>query len=299
LDQVKEINHSVHFYHPLKKVGLINCKNCVLFFNVERKNMEPLIITATPNISWMQPHVPFPATAKDIADEAKLCYEAGAMVLHIHAEGQWIETIRAIRATCDIIIQCGMSSLPIPERMDVFKEKGDLVSIILNHHDESFTKTECNVLHLKDELKEYARLCGQSGVLPEFEVWHGGSIWNLNWMIQQKLINPPYITTLFFGWPGGTWSPATIEEYLYRLSMIPQGSICTVSIMGPEQIDIITAAILRGDHVRVGTEDYPFSRSGIIATTHQLVEETVRIALAVGRPLATIVQARKIIGLDS
>ena len=191
-----------------------------------------------------------------------------------------------------------MSSLTIPERMDVFKEKGDLISIILNHHDEVFANTECNVLHLKDELKEYALLCSQFGVLPEFEVWHGGSIWNLNWLIQHNLIKRPYVTTLFFGWPGGTWSPATIDEYLHRRTMITEGCVCTVSIMGPEQIDIITAAILRGDHVRVGTEDYPFNRAGSIATAHELVMETANIARAVGRPLATVKEARKIVGLN-
>jgi len=50
-----------------------------------------------------------------------------------------------------------------PERMEVYQEKGDMISIILNHHDEAFAETDCNVLHTKDELLEYARLCREYG----------------------------------------------------------------------------------------------------------------------------------------
>ena len=41
--------------------------------------------------------------------------------------------------------------------------------------------------------------------------------------------------------------------------------------MAPEQIGIAAAAIVQGDHVRVGTEDYPFDRAGSLAETHELV----------------------------
>ena len=259
--------------------------------------MDPLIIIATPNISWLNPEVKYPLTVEEIADEAVLCRQNGATVLHTHAEGKWVETLRAVRAKTDIIIQCGMSSLPIPERMEVYQEKGDMISIILNHHDEAFVQTECNVLHLKDELEEYARLCNQYGVRPEFEVWHAGSIWNLNYLIEKKLLTPPYITTLFFGWPGGTWSPPTVEEYLYRRSMMPEGCAINVSIMGKEQRDILAAAIIHGDHVRVGTEDYPFTHDGKIATCHELVKETADMARALGREVATVEQARRLTGL--
>jgi 3-keto-5-aminohexanoate cleavage enzyme len=259
--------------------------------------MDPLVIVATPNISWLHPEIKYPQTTEEIAAEAVLCREAGASILHTHAEGKWVEVLRAVRAKTNIIIQCGMSSLPIPERMDAYKEKGDMISIILNHHDEAFAQTECNVLHSKEELTEYAHLCKKYGVIPEFEVWHSGSIWNLNWMIAHRLLKPPYVTTLFFGWTGGTWSPPTVEEYLYRRKQMPQGCVCVVSIMEEHQIEIVAAAIMLGDHVRVGTEDYPFNRAGKPATCHELVAETAAIAKALGRPVATPKQARKMIGL--
>ena len=190
-----------------------------------------------------------------------------------------------------------MSSLPIPERMEVYRNKADMISIILNHHDEAFALTECSVLHSRSELAEYAQLNQTYSLIPEFEVWHAGSVWNLNYLITQGLLKPPYVTTLFFGWPGGTWSPPTVEEYLYRRKLLPTDCLCSVSIMGEGQRDILAAAILKGDHVRVGTEDNPFNRAGEVVATHELVRETAEIARTVGRPLATINEARKLIGL--
>lgn len=251
------------------------------------RGLEPLIITATPNISWLNPGVAYPRDPDSIAAEARRCEAAGASILHIHAEGQWRPVIRAIRQACGLVVQCGMSSLPIPERMEVFEERADMISVILNHHDEAFAETECLVLHPRTELEEYADLCARHGVVPEFEVWHSGSIWNLRHLIDAGRIRPPYVTTLFFGWPGGTWSPPTVDEYLHRRRLVPAEGIVTVSIMGEHQIEIVTAAITMGDHVRVGTEDNPFGRDGGVAATHELVAETAAIAAAVGRPLAT------------
>jgi 3-keto-5-aminohexanoate cleavage enzyme len=70
----------------------------------------------------------------------------------------------------------------------------------------------------------------------------------------------------------------------------------TVSIMGAKQRDIIAAAIMNGDHVRVGTEDYPYDRSGKLAATHTLVKEAAELSLSLGRPVATPAQARRILG---
>jgi len=260
--------------------------------------MDPLIIVATPNTCWLKPGVDYPKTPAAIAKEAKLCLENGAAVLHQHAEGQWKKVIRAVRASCDIIVQSGMSSLEIEDRMDCFREKSDMLSIILNHHDEVFTEVDCLKLHSRQELERYAQLCAKYRVAPEFEVWHSGSIWNLNHLIKKKLLRRPYITTLFFGWPGGTWSPPTVEEYRYRRRLLPPGCAVTVSIMHEDQIKILTAAILQGDHVRVGTEDYPYLKSGKLAKTHELVAEIASISRSLGRPVASVKQARKMLGLE-
>jgi 3-keto-5-aminohexanoate cleavage enzyme len=258
----------------------------------------PLIITATPNVCWLDPSVEFPETPEDMAAEARRCAEAGAAILHMHAD-DWPPAIAAVREATDMILQCGMSSRTPEARSDVFAGKADMISIITSHHDEAFAGLDVHVLHPREELLEYARLQGESGVRLEYEIWSTGSIWNLEWLIEHASLEPPYFTSLFFGWPGGAWSPPTVEEYEYRRRHLPAGSVATVSIMNERQIDIVSAAINTGDHVRVGTEDYPVGRNGRPATTHQLVAEVVELAHDLGREIATPEQARKITGVRS
>jgi 3-keto-5-aminohexanoate cleavage enzyme len=260
--------------------------------------MDPLIITATPNICWLRPDVEYPQTVSDLLEEATKCKKAGASVLHMHAENRWAETIRSLKNATDLILQCGMSSLEIKDRMEVFEQEADMISVIASHHDEAFAEVDTHALHPREELKDYAQLSGKYNVRLEFEIWHFGSIWNLNYLIDRNLVKPPFITTLFFGWPGGTWTPPTIQEYIYRKEYMPKGSTVTVSVMGKEQIQLLTSAILLGDHVRVGTEDYPYSKDGRIVSTHELVEEIAQIAQSIGRPIATIAEARRILGIE-
>jgi 3-keto-5-aminohexanoate cleavage enzyme len=257
----------------------------------------PLVITATPNVSWLHPEVDYPRTVESLVEEALRCQEAGASILHFHGEGYWSEAIDALRDETSLIVQCGMSSLPIPERMEVFEKRADMISIITSHHDEAFAELDVHVLHPREELAEYAELSRKHGVKLELETWHTGSIWNIEWMIQRGLLDPPYFTSIFFGWPGGSWSPPTVEEYLHRRRSLPRECVATVSAMGEEQFRLLVAAITLGDHVRAGTEDFPFDRHGNPATTHELVEQIAAVAHAVGRPVASPDQAREITGL--
>lgn len=259
--------------------------------------MDPLIITATPNICWLHPEVLYPSTPEEMTQAGRACQEAGAAILHFHAE-DWVTTLRLLRANTSMILQCGMSSQPIPQRMAIFEQRADMISIIDSHHDEAFAEVDTHALHPREELEEYARLSSQYGVRLEHEIWHTGSIWNLNYLIKKGLLEPPHITTLFFDWPGGSWTPATIEEYQYRRRFMPEGSAITVSIMGEHQKDILAAAILQGDNVRVGTEDYPFDHAGQPADTPTLIAETVTMAQALGRQVATPAQAREILKIS-
>ena len=163
-----------------------------------------------------------PATPEDMAAEARRCAEAGAAILHMHAD-DWPPAIRAVRGARDLIVQCGMSSRTAAERRDVFAEKADMISIITSHHDEAFVGVDVHTLHPREELLEYARLQAESGVRLEYEIWHAGAIWNLNWLIEHASLEPPYFTSIFFGWPGGSWSPPTVEEYAYRRRQLPAG----------------------------------------------------------------------------
>jgi 3-keto-5-aminohexanoate cleavage enzyme len=246
----------------------------------------------------MTPEAPYPKTPEEIAAEAARCEQAGASIFHLHAITEWKVRIDAIRQSSALLVQCGMSSLELEERQAIFDEHADMISVIANHHDEAFPGVDANVLHTKEELLRYCKLGKTYGVRPEFEIWHAGSVWNLNYLREHAELARPIICTLFFGWPGGTWSPPTPEEYLARRRLMPEDCVVTVSVMGPERYGILAAAITEGDHVRVGTEDHAFDRGGKAAQASDLVAEAAALADALGRPVATVDQAREILGFD-
>ncbi len=267
---------------------------------------KKLIITTTVAPSWIYPDAKNnPKTADDAIDEVVGSWKAGASVAHIHgrqnfSEDQWRRVIRAVRDRTDVIIQVGLSALKIPERMPAIKMKPDMLSIILNHHDESFPRVKMSLLHDREELVEYSRLCKKYGIRPEWEVWHAGSVWNLNYLVGKGLLKPPHFITLFFDWPGGIWSPATAEELLHRLKQQRDDSICSVSIMSHEQTKIAVMSMLLGHHLRVGTEDNPYYFPGRQARDNaELTARIVRIAKEVGREVAKPKDAREMIGIEN
>jgi len=261
---------------------------------------EKMIITATTANSWMYPDLKNWAETTDaLIEDIVKCYEAGAAIAHVHLpRGEEIETVKKIRERCDIIIQAGMSSYPIEERAPDFHAKPDMLSAILNHHDEHFTKMIVNQIHDLDELEQYCITCKKFGIKPEWEVWHIGSYWNLNYLIEKNLLESPHVLTLFFNWPGGTWSPPTADEYLHRIKYMPENCLHTISVMGEEQTKIAVMSIANGGNVRVGTEDYPFLKGRVPAKDNaEIVLRMVNISKEMGRETADPSEARKILGL--
>jgi 3-keto-5-aminohexanoate cleavage enzyme len=265
--------------------------------------MEKMILTATSANSWIYPEIknwPNPERVDELVQCAVECFEAGAAVYHVHLprDERAFEIVNGIRDQCDIIIQAGMSSYPIEQRQNDFKSKPDMLSIILNHHDEHFTQMHVNQLHTLEEYEAYAKKCTEYGIKPEFEIWHTGSYWNLQYLIDKGLLDPPMVLTLFFDWPGGTWSPATPDSYLFRVKYMPEDCFHTVSIMSDKQITLATLAIENGGNVRVGTEDYPFLYSRKPARNNaDIVNQMVSLSKEMDREVATPSEARKILRL--
>ena len=56
-------------------------------------------------------------------------------------------------------------------------------------------------------------------------------------------------------------------------------------------------AIAMGGNVRTGIEDVIYYEKDVLATNKMLVERVVKIANAVGRKIATVDEAKKILGI--
>ncbi len=182
--------------------------------------------------------------------------------------------------------------------MNLLELRPDIVSLPLGHQSLSFAGTESDALYSLKEIEDSLALCDRFHVKPNLEIWHSGSVWRLNDLIAREALSAPYLVTLYLGWPGGNWSPPTVEELLYRFRLLPEGCICSVSIAGREQSSLIGVALGLGGHLRVGTRDNPFVKEGRPARDNaQLVEQIARLGSSSARKPVAPAEARKMIGL--
>jgi 3-keto-5-aminohexanoate cleavage enzyme len=182
----------------------------------------------------------------------------------------------------------------------------DMMAVAFNAHDEyfnpdpQFPPKRMMAIHPVEELLAYAKAAEQHKVKLEVECFHTGAFWNLEFIRKQGYLQNAY-TTLFLGWPGGTWTPPTEKALIYMVDHLPKNCIWNVSVMSPQkQWDLLSLAVSLGGHVRVGYEDNPYIAPNELAKNNAvLVERMVKIAQGLGRDVATPKETRQILGLKA
>jgi 3-keto-5-aminohexanoate cleavage enzyme len=288
--------------------------------------MDPLIITVTVDSSMSypgNPHMPRIEDTEAVARQYVEAVQAGASIVHHHGvhypdatiqtDGRqlsrtdldgWRDLTERIRASCDPIVQFGIASARLEEKIALMRLKPEMMSYCFNVHDEYFQPdpaypaTEIYALHPRDELDAFCRAAQEHGVKPEIECFYTGAYWNLEFIRRRGVLDDPVWATVFLGWPGGAWTPPTPDALIYMVDHLPPAVNWNVSVMNPErQWPILAQAIAMGGHVRVGWEDNPYLPDGSLAESNaQLVEVAVSLARAIGRSVATPAEARAIAG---
>ena len=291
--------------------------------------MDRLVITVTCDSSMSYPGNPNMPKIEDVEAMAKQyihAVEAGASLVHLHgvhyledeiqADGRrlsktdfggWQRLTELIRDAGDPIVQFGIASARLDEKIRLMDLKPEMMSYAFNVHDEyfqpdpSFPANEMYALHPRDELAAFCRAALDHGVKPEVESFYTGAFWNLEFIRKQGLLVDPVWTTLFLGWAGGAWTPPTPESLLYLVHHLPERVNWNLSVMNPQlQWKLLPLAIATGGHVRVGWEDNPFLPDGSASRENaELVDVVVRMARDIGRDIASPDEARALIGLTS
>ncbi|MCL6088506.1 MAG: 3-keto-5-aminohexanoate cleavage protein [Actinobacteria bacterium] len=291
--------------------------------------MDKLIITVTVDSSMSYPDNPFCHSIEDVkwfADEYIRAVNAGASICHVHGvhwledevqpDGRklskidfngWQELHDRIKDKCNPIMQYGIASARMSDKIKLMNQKPDLMSYCFNSHDEYFQPDpskppkEIYALHPRGELKTFLQSCLDKGVKPECECFHTGAFFNVSAFQEEGLIKDKAWLTLFVSWPGGSWTPPTPKALINLVDHLPKNSNFNVSVMDYNpglDWQILTVAIILGGHVRVGFEDNPFLEKGLYAKTNaELVEKIVTISKLLGREIASPDEAREIIGL--
>jgi 3-keto-5-aminohexanoate cleavage enzyme len=269
----------------------------------ESVTMDKLIITNCAADTSMHAGVPQRLDDSDVlGEEVARAAAAGAAIVHIHAPpddfGAWANHTRAIRDRCGIMIQYGISTQSVEQRRAVMKNRPEMISVALGAHNLVFLNRDMQRLHSRAELANMMRLCRDHGVKPEFEITCLGDVWLLRDLIDKDLVSPPYMVTPFFGRPGGTWSPPTAAEFLSRIEGLPDNTYYMTSVTGASHLLLESMAVMSGGHVRVGTEDEPYLRPGVLGDNAEHVARIARIAGEFGREVASVREARAMLGIS-
>lgn len=269
--------------------------------------MEKLIITAAICGAEVtkdnNPAVPY--TVSEIQREAKLAYDAGASIIHLHvreddgtptqSKKRFKECIEAIKEVCpDVIIQpstggaVGMTDLERLEPTELFPEMATLDCGTVNFGgDEIFVNTESTIIN-------FGKIMQERNVKPEVEVFDKGMVDLAIRYSKKGYINRP----MHFNFVMGLQISATARDLSFLVDSLPEGSTWTVSGLGKYQFEMAMLAIQMGGHVRVGFEDNVYLEKGVLAKSNgELVEKVVKMAKLFGREIAKPDEARKILFL--
>jgi 3-keto-5-aminohexanoate cleavage enzyme len=275
--------------------------------------MQPLIITAACGLARPPRPDQEPDTVAAVVESVVQAWRAGAAIAQIRAPSRhdpvtgrpltdiktWTDLVTGIRDQCDILIHAGVAAMPIEHRIEMFETlRPDIASFLLGHHSIVVRGRELSSLRSRADALRLLQAHMATGVSPDFEVFHAGSVRNLTYLLGELDPPRPLALTLFFGWDGGDWSPPTVEELLHRIQLLPEKSLYTITVAGAEQTLLHALAIARGGHVRAGLGDYPYFNEGVYwKNSAQFVERALRLADEFDREVATPAMAAEILGL--
>ena len=277
---------------------------------LEEKLGKPLIISAaiTGSITTRQQLRWLPVTPAEIADSAVEAAEAGAAVVHIHVREEdgtpsaraelYRETFERIRERSDVLICATTGS-----GGGVFGEEERLAALPL---ETELASLDCGSMNFGERIFEnpprFLRVLAQEitsrGIVPEIECFDLGMVQNVRWLEMEGLLPGPSRRWWFqfcLGVRGG--APCDAQTLIAMRSLLPDGAEWSVLGIGRGQLPVNLIALVEGGHIRTGLEDNIYYRKGELAESNaQLVDRIVRLAVEVGRPVATAAQAREMLG---
>jgi uncharacterized protein (DUF849 family) len=283
--------------------------------------MNRTIITAalTGVLTTRQQSAAIPYTPEEIAEETWRSVEAGASIVHIHARqdngapAYDVETYAridaAVRARCpDVIINYSTGAVGI-SREDrighVSALKPDMAALNMGsmnyaiyssktksfYHDHVFANPFADIRYFLEAMNA-------AGTRPEMECFDSGHIHNSAPLIDLGLLRPPYQFSLIMGVLGGI--PATTKNLVHQVDMLPPQSFWQVIGIGLKQWPLVAAAITMGGNIRVGLEDNLYVAPGQLAQSNgELVAKAAGLVRMLGGEVATIAEARQMLGLTS
>jgi uncharacterized protein (DUF849 family) len=280
---------------------------------------NPVVISAalTGVLATREQCPAIPYTPKEIAEEAKRAVDSGAAIVHIHARktdggADWsVETFAEIqsevRARTDVIINfsTGAIGIPVEERIGHIRDlkpdigalnMGSMNYAIYSSKKKAFYHDHVFANPFKD-IQYFLETMNNAGVRPELECFDAGHVANTRPLIDMGVLKAPYQFSLIMGVLGGI--PGTTRHLVNQVDSLPPDSHWQVIGIGLNQWALVASAIAMGGNVRVGLEDNFYLKEDQMAKSNgELVAKAARLVQDLGRPVATVEQSRKLLGLS-
>lgn len=274
---------------------------------------NPVIITAalTGAVTPKEKNASIPLTPEEIAEDAYRCWKAGAAIVHLHMRNdagigcmdaeRFERTIKLLRAKkdCDVIINCTSSGDNTGTATDETRmlHMRTVAGIEMGSYDAgSFNWMPGGVFENSPKfLQQLGDVYMERGIKPEVEIFDSGMLGVANYFVEQGHLPTPVHYQFCLGVLGGM--PATVENLLYLVGKIPEGSTWSAFGVGRQHLPIMYAALALGGNIRVGLEDNVYYSKGVPATNVSLVERAVQAVQVFGKTPATPAQAREILGI--
>lgn len=270
-----------------------------------------------------------PNSPEEIADVAIACFEGGAAIVHNHidsilyaepAADRYMEAWKSVLVSVPDAILCSTSTrAPTVEEkwrhVALLAERGMAMGVLdpgstnLGDSDPDGLPGPKTMVYANpaDETRYVMDLLTQTRLGPSVAIYEPGFLRSLLAYERAGRLAPGTLCKLYFGgdynWFDGARTgavfglPATetaLDAYLEMLhgSAIPW----CVAVIGGDVVDTGMArlALERGGHLRVGLEDHIGEEQ---PSNQTLLARAVALCAEVGRPVATRMQAREILGL--
>ena len=285
-----------------------------------------LTCAVTGNLTTREQNPALPVTPEEIARSAIDAARAGASIVHLHARDPgtgkgttkaelFDEIVGRIRdAGCDVILNLstgeGGRFRPSDDDPKVAAPGSTLMRPELRvAHVERLRPEVCTldfntmysgtavVINTPRNLEIMTQRVLAAGVMPEIEIFDSGDLQLALSFLERGVLRPPLLWQIVLGVRYGAMADSQTMQYF--ASRLPRDAQWTAFGIGRMAFPMLAQAYLLGGHVRIGMEDTVYLDKGVLTPSNAaLVEKGVRIVESLGGKIATISQAREMLGLD-
>jgi len=292
--------------------------------------VRKVVITCavTGNAPFNPRHPAFPVTPKDIAAACIEAARAGAAVVHVHVRDPdttagsrnpdlFKEAVDRLRDSgVDVILNltAGLGGFLLPDPADERRAlpqsdvisaeermlhlelcRPDIASLDITTGNQVEGPVEFVYLNTTRTLRAMAKRFQELNIKPELETFSAGDVEFGKSLIAEGLISGLPLFQFVLGVKWG--APADSRTLLYMRDLLPLPAAWAAPGPGRLQMPVAAQCTLLGGNVRVGLEDNLYLSRGVFATNGQLVERAKLIIESLGYEVASVNEARALLGV--